>query len=52
MVGREVDGGGGMRKGTGPEELGGVDDVDDIRAMGNDGVWGRRGLERPLDESV
>ena len=37
MVGREVDDGGGeMRKGTAPEE--GVDDVDDIRAIGKDGA--------------
>lgn len=37
VVGREVDdGGGGMRKGMTPDEDG--DDVDDIRAMGNEGV--------------
>jgi len=30
------DGGGGMRKGIAPEED--VDDVDDIRTTGNDGV--------------
>lgn len=38
MAGREADGGGGMRNGMAPEEGGGVDDADDIRAMGNDGV--------------
>lgn len=37
VVGLEADGGGGgMRKGTAPEED--VDDVDDIRTTGNDGV--------------
>lgn len=36
VVGLEADdSGGGMRKGTVPED---VDDVDDIRAIGNDGV--------------
>jgi hypothetical protein len=45
VVGRKGDdGGGGMRKGTAPEDD--VDGVDDIRTIGNDGIWGRRGFGR------
>jgi hypothetical protein len=40
-------GGGGIRKGTAPE-----DDVEDIRTMGNDGVWGRSGFAGPLVASI
>lgn len=36
VVGLEADDGGGMRKGTAPEED--VDGVDVIRTIGNDGV--------------
>lgn len=43
-------GGGGMRKGTGLED--GVDGADDIRTMGNDGVWGRSGFVEPLAVSI
>ena len=51
MAGLEPDdGGGGMRKGMAPDED--VEGVDDIRTMGNDGVWGRNEFVRDFDGSV
>lgn len=50
VAGLRGDAGGGMRKGTALED--GVDGVDDIRTMGNDGVWGRSGVVGPLVVSI
>ena len=44
------DGGGGMRKGTALEDD--VDGLDDIRTIGNEGVWGRSGLVRFFGVSI
>ena len=44
------DGGGGMRKGTALEDD--VNGLDDIRTIGNEGVWGRSGLVRFFGVSI